>query len=85
MGLSIAILAYLGPETMLPMTSVAAGVAGVLMMLGRNSHRWVLRTLRAFVPGPATRPEASRRPRRIGNGPAGGIVRGGSSRSAVGG
>jgi hypothetical protein len=83
MGLSIAILAYLGPETMLPMTSVVAGVAGVLMMFGRNSHRWVLRSLRALVPSPAIRPEASRRPRRIGTGPAGGIVRGGSSRSTV--
>jgi hypothetical protein len=31
------ILAYLGPETMLPMTSVVAGVAGFVMMFGRKA------------------------------------------------
>jgi hypothetical protein len=81
MGLSIAILAYLGPETMLPMTSVVAGVAGVLMMFGRSSHRWVMRSLRAIAPGPMARPKTSRSPRRIGSGPVGGIVRGGTSRA----
>ena len=30
------LLAYLGPETMLPMTSVLAGVVGFLMMFGRK-------------------------------------------------
>ena len=29
-------LAYLGPETMLPMTSVLAGVVGFFMMFGRK-------------------------------------------------
>ena len=80
---SIAILAYLGPETMLPMTSVVAGVAGVLMMFGRTSLRWVLRSLRTFAPVPRVRPETSRPPRRIGTGPVGGIVRGGVSRASV--
>ena len=30
------IFAYLGPETMLPMTSVIAGVVGFFMMFGRK-------------------------------------------------
>ena len=30
------VLAYLGPETMLPMTSVLAGVLGFIMMFGRK-------------------------------------------------
>lgn len=30
-------LAYLGPETMLPMTSVVAGILGFLMMFGRRA------------------------------------------------
>ncbi|HEU5118541.1 MAG TPA: hypothetical protein VFT74_18170 [Isosphaeraceae bacterium] len=30
-------LAYFGPETMMPMTSVLAVVAGVFMMLGRQT------------------------------------------------
>ena len=44
---SLTMLAYLGPETMLPMTSVVAGVAGVLMMFGRNSIRWTVGLFRS--------------------------------------
>jgi hypothetical protein len=29
-------LAYLGPETMLPLTSIVAGVAGVVLMFGKT-------------------------------------------------
>ena len=32
------LLAYLGPETMLPMTSVLAGIAGFVMMFGRKAY-----------------------------------------------
>ena len=30
------LLSYIGPDTMLPLTSVAAGIVGVVMMFGRN-------------------------------------------------
>lgn len=40
------ILAYVGPETMLPLTSVAAGVAGLVMMFGRSVLRGVGRLVR---------------------------------------
>lgn len=42
----IMIFAYLGPETMLPMTSIVAGIAGVVLMLGRNSIRWLVAPFR---------------------------------------
>jgi hypothetical protein len=47
-----AIFAYFGPETVLPLTSVVAAVAGVFMMFGRNSVRFVARCLRIRVLGP---------------------------------
>ena len=31
------VLAYLGPETMLPMTSILAGALGFIMMFGRKA------------------------------------------------
>jgi len=34
------LLAYIGPDTLLPMTSVVATVVGVLLMFGRNSVRY---------------------------------------------
>ena len=37
------IFAYFSPETMLPATSIIATIAGILMMLGRGSLRYVLR------------------------------------------
>ncbi len=36
------ILAYFGPETVLPMTSIVAAAVGVVMMFGRNSLRFAL-------------------------------------------
>ena len=33
---SIMLFAYVGPETMLPLASILAGVVGVLLMFGRN-------------------------------------------------
>ena len=34
----MSLLAYLGPETMLPMTSVLAGLLGFFMMFGRKVY-----------------------------------------------
>lgn len=59
------VFAYLGPESMLPLTSVVAGVAGVVMMFGRSSVRWVVATFRRF--NPQAKPTS--RTRRIGSGP----------------
>ncbi len=35
------LFAYFGPETLLPITSVIAGVVGVLMVLGKNTFRFL--------------------------------------------
>jgi hypothetical protein len=83
MGLSITLLAYLGPETMLPMTSVIAGAAGVVMMFGRTFARLLRNSFRAIAPTAKGGPKATRRPRRIGGGPVGGIARGGASRAGI--
>ncbi len=40
------ILGYLGPETMLPMTSVIAGIVGFVMMFGRKAFGLALRPFR---------------------------------------
>lgn len=37
---SSVVLAYFGPETVLPVTSIVATVIGVVMMMGRSSLRW---------------------------------------------
>ena len=37
---------YIGPETMLPLTSVIAGIVGAFMMFGRNTFRFVGRLFR---------------------------------------
>ena len=41
------IFAYAGPETLLPMTSVVAAVAGVVLMLGRSSLRYLMGVFQA--------------------------------------
>ena len=38
----MSLLAYLGPETMLPMTSVLAGILGFIMMFGRKALELVM-------------------------------------------
>ena len=56
------ILAYLGPETMLPMTSVIAGIVGFVMMFGRKAWqlaRGLLRPKTAVV-APETRARGRR-------------------------
>ena len=40
------LFAYLGPETMLPMTSIVAGAIGFLMMFGRNVWSMAKRVVR---------------------------------------
>jgi hypothetical protein len=34
------LFAYIGPDTLLPLTSVVATAAGVVLMFGRNSVRY---------------------------------------------
>lgn len=41
--------AYLGPDTFLPITSVAAIVVGGLMMMGRNSWRFIANLFRNIM------------------------------------
>jgi hypothetical protein len=59
------ILAYLGPETMLPMTSVVAGVAGFLMMFGRNAWRLASGAVRRLNSRRSARPKLAGPHRRI--------------------
>jgi hypothetical protein len=40
------ILAYIGPETFLPLTSAAAGAAGVALVFGKKGVRLVAGLLR---------------------------------------
>lgn len=55
------LLAYFGPETVLPATSIIATVVGVVLMMGKNSIRWCLglamtalgRKPKAQAPAPA--------------------------------
>ncbi len=72
---SLMVLAYLGPETMLPMTSVVAGVAGVAMLFGRNSMRWALNVARRLFAMARPRPKPRTRTRKIGTGTVGSIER----------
>lgn len=71
MHLSFLVLAYFGPETVLPMTSIIAAVAGLIMMFGRNTLRLLWRWRRygrdlarpgATVPAPHYARRQSARP-----------------------
>ena len=55
-------LAYLGPETMLPVTSVLAGVLGFVMMFGRKAFHLVLGLFRkkSATTAPTTRARGHR-------------------------
>jgi hypothetical protein len=66
---SLLVFAYLGPETMLPMTSVVAGVAGVVMLLGRSSLSWAAGKLRSLMAPRKAKPKPPARTRKIGAGP----------------
>jgi hypothetical protein len=43
------LFAYFSPETLLPVGSIIATVAGVAMMLGRGSLRFLFRAVRRFA------------------------------------
>ena len=43
------LFAYLGPETMMPVASVIAAVAGVMMMCGRSVFMFGRNVLRRIV------------------------------------
>jgi hypothetical protein len=73
MSFSMAIFAYLGPETMLPMTSVVAGLAGVVMLFGRSSLRWAKGTVRRLASMARSRPKPRAKTRKIGTGQVGRI------------
>ncbi|MFO0889443.1 MAG: hypothetical protein U0790_09925 [Isosphaeraceae bacterium] len=45
-------LAYFGPETVLPVTSLVATVAGIFMIMGRHTIRFALRLGWAIVTYP---------------------------------
>ncbi|MHC5537166.1 hypothetical protein ACYOEI_02890 [Singulisphaera rosea] len=59
------IFAYFGPETMLPVTSIIATVAGIAMMFGRVAFRFSTTFFRRAATGPirvgVLRPTLSRR------------------------
>jgi hypothetical protein len=67
------IFGYLGPETMLPMTSAVAGVAGVVLLFGRSSLRWAFGTLKRLASMARPRPKPRAGARRIGKRPVGRI------------
>ena len=46
MSNSTLVFAYFGPETLLPVTSIVATIAGIVMMLGRGSFRFMLQCVR---------------------------------------
>ncbi len=71
MSFSMAIFAYLGPETMLPMTSIVAGLAGVVMLFGRSSLRWASGMVRSLASMVRPRPKPRAKTRKIGKGPVG--------------
>jgi hypothetical protein len=54
MANSMFVFAYFAPETLLPLTSIAATIAGVTMMLGRGSLRFIFRCLRRGVRRPGS-------------------------------
>jgi hypothetical protein len=57
------LFAYLGPETMMPVASIVAAVAGVVMMFGRSIASFGRNVLRriwpAPTPGPAPDPKST--------------------------
>jgi hypothetical protein len=49
MSNSTLLFAYFAPETLLPVTSIVATIAGILMMLGRGSVRFMLQCVRRWL------------------------------------
>lgn len=56
------LFAYIGPETMMPVASVVAAVAGVFMMFGRSVVGFGRGLVRRIVPGSAPKPVARPEP-----------------------
>jgi hypothetical protein len=50
------LFAYIGPETMMPVASVIAAVAGVFMMFGRSAVGFVRGLARRVWPGSSRKP-----------------------------
>ena len=46
------LFAYIGPETMMPVASIVAAAAGVIMMFGRNIAMFCRSLVRRFRPQP---------------------------------
>ncbi len=47
---------YIGPETMMPVASIIAAVAGLFMMFGRNVMGFCRHMLRSIMPGSQRKP-----------------------------
>ena len=45
------LFSYIGPETMMPVASIIAAVAGVFMMFGRSVTGFCRRMVRSLFPG----------------------------------
>jgi hypothetical protein len=66
------ILAYFGPETFLPLTSIVAAIVGVAMMCGRNTIRFLLYLAGRIAPGRgASDSKGRRQPGQLRRGGAG--------------
>jgi hypothetical protein len=56
------LLAYLGPETMMPVASILAGIAGVFMMFGRSVVQITRNTFRRIWPFSKSKSKAEAKP-----------------------
>jgi hypothetical protein len=56
------LFAYIGPETMMPVASVIAAVAGVFMMFGRSVVGFGRGLVRRVWPGSAPKPAPAPEP-----------------------
>ena len=52
MGSFDPVFAYVGPETLVPLTSVVAGAVGAIMIFGRGSWRFAAKVLRRLTSKP---------------------------------
>jgi hypothetical protein len=71
MTFPMSVFAYLGPETMLPMTSIVAAVIGVVMLSGRATLRMASGMMRGIIGKARTRSRPPALSRRIGKSPVG--------------
>jgi len=52
-GIPSLVFAYIGPDTLLPVTSALAGVLGVFLVFGRNTVHFTLQRFRRLFSKPA--------------------------------